>query len=140
MSTTMVRDVMTADPITLDTGATVIDAARAMRDSDIGAVIVLDGTSTCGIVTDRDITIRAVADGEDVSTVTLGAICSQNPTTITADATIDEALKVMRREDVRRLPVVDGGQPIGIVSLGDVSVERNAGDALADISAAPANN
>ena len=140
MATTMVRDVMTADPITLDSGATAVDAARAMRDSDIGAVIVLDGRSACGIVTDRDITIRAVADGDDVSTITLGSICSQNPTTITADATIDEALQVMRREDVRRLPVVDGGQPIGIVSLGDVSVERNAGEALADISSAPANN
>ncbi|HVF19278.1 MAG TPA: CBS domain-containing protein [Mycobacteriales bacterium] len=140
MTTSMVRDVMTADPITLDSGATAVDAARAMRDSDIGAVIVLDGDTTCGIVTDRDITIRAVADGDDVSTITLGSICSRNATTIGPDASVDEALQIMRREDVRRLPVVDGGQPIGIVSLGDVSVEQDAGDALADISAAPANN
>ena len=140
MATTMVRDVMTADPITLDSGATAVDAARAMRDSDIGAIIVLDGDGACGIVTDRDITIRAVADGDDVSTITLGSICSQNPTTITPDASIDEALQIMRREDVRRLPVVEGNQPVGIVSLGDVSVEKDAGDALADISSAPANN
>ena len=140
MTTTMVRDVMTADPITLDSGASAVDAARAMRDSDIGAVIVLDGDGACGIVTDRDITIRAVADGDDVSAITLGSICSQNPTTVKPDATVDEALQIMRREDVRRLPVVDGGQPIGIVSLGDVSIDKDAGDALADISAAPANN
>ncbi len=137
---TFVRDVMTADPVTLDTGATVVEAARAMRDSDIGAVIVLDSGTTCGILTDRDIAIRAVADGEDVTGISVGSICSANPTTITADATVEDALAVMQREDVRRLPVVDGDLPIGIVSLGDVSLERDAGNALADISAAPANN
>jgi len=140
MATPMVRDVMTPDPITLPSDASAVDAARAMRDSDIGAVIVLDGDNACGIVTDRDITIRAVAEGEDLGSVKLGSICSKNPTTITPDASIDEALQVMRREDIRRLPVVEGNLPVGIVSLGDVSVERNAGDALADISSAPANN
>lgn len=135
-----VRDVMTSDPVTLESGATAVDAARAMRDSDIGAVIVLDGDRACGIVTDRDITIRAVADGNDVTTMTLGSICSQNVTTISPDASVDEALEVMRREDVRRLPVVEGTQTVGIVSLGDVSADRDAGAALADISAAPANN
>ncbi|HVE99474.1 MAG TPA: CBS domain-containing protein [Mycobacteriales bacterium] len=137
---THVRDVMTPDPVTLDSSATAVEAARAMRDSDIGAVIVLDGGTTCGIVTDRDITIRAVAEGDDLSAVNLASICSRNPSTITPDASIDEALQLMRREDVRRLPVVEGDQPVGIVSLGDVSVERDAGDALADISSAPANN
>ncbi|HVE62801.1 MAG TPA: CBS domain-containing protein [Mycobacteriales bacterium] len=137
---TLVRDVMTADPVTLDSTATVVDAAKAMRDSDIGAVIVLDSGTTCGILTDRDIAIRAVADGEDLASMSVGSICSANATTITADATVEDALAVMQREDVRRLPVVDGDLPIGIVSLGDVSQEGGAGEALADISAAPANN
>ena len=137
----LVRDVMTADPVALDRTVTVAEAARAMRDSDIGAVIVLDdGGVTCGIVTDRDITVRAVAEGQDPTTVELSSICSANPSTIAPDASIEEALELMRREDVRRLPVVEGDQPVGIVSLGDVSVERDAGDALADISSAPANN
>ena len=136
----LVRDVMTPDPVTLDSSATAVEAARAMRDSDIGAVIVLDGGTTCGIVTDRDIAIRAVADGDDPTTINLGSICSQNPSTIAPDASVDEALQIMRREDIRRLPVIENDQPVGIVSLGDVSIERDAGDALADISSAPANN
>lgn len=137
----LVRDVMTADPVALDRTVTAAEAARAMRDSDIGAVIVLDEDgSTCGIVTDRDITVRAVAEGQDPTTVELSAICSENPSTIAPDASLEEALELMRREDIRRLPVVEGNQPVGIVSLGDVSVERNAGEALADISSAPANN
>ena len=136
----LVRDVMTKDPVALDRTVTAAEAARAMRDSDIGAVIVLDSGTTCGIVTDRDITVRAVAEGEDPTTVDLASICSKNPSTIGPDASIDEALALMRREDIRRLPVVEGDQPVGIVSLGDVSIERDAGDALADISSAPANN
>lgn len=135
-----VRDVMTKDPVALARTVTAADAARAMRDSDIGAVVVLDGETACGIVTDRDITVRAVAEGADPSTVELSSICTKNPSTISPDASLDEALALMRREDIRRLLVVEGDRPVGIVSLGDVSVERDAGDARADISSAPANN
>ena len=140
MTTPMVRDVMTADPITLDSGATAVDAARAMRDSDIGAIIVLDGDGTCGIVTDRDITIRVIAEGRDPATTKLGDICSRDLTTLAPTDSTQRAIELMREKAIRRIPVVEGDQPVGIVSLGDVSVEQDAGDALADISSAPANN
>lgn len=135
-----VRDVMTPDPVTVDITATAVEAARAMRDADVGAVIVLDDGAVGGIVTDRDITVRAVADGADPNGITLSEICTPSPTTISPDTSVDEALEIMQAEAIRRLPVVEGEQPVGIVSLGDLSHDEDAGEALAEISDAPANN
>lgn len=142
-----VREVMTSDPICLDAKATAEEAARRMRDADVGNVIVVDDEGICGIVTDRDITIRAVAEGRDAASTMLNDVCTTNPTTVTPDTSLDEAIQVMKQEAIRRLPVVDeDNRPVGIVSLGDVAVEDVGGDeettgqVLADISAAPANN
>ena len=138
----MVRDVMTPDPKTVESTLPVADAARHMRDEDVGAIIVLRDGSICGIVTDRDIAIRTVAERRDPMTTTVGEICSPHLVGLEPSASIGEAVKMMRDNAVRRLPVVAGSRPIGIVSLGDLVTqkEREGGKVLAGISAAPPNH
>lgn len=134
-----IREVMFTDPRTLSATATITEAALVMRDEDIGDVIVMDdGDQLCGIVTDRDIVIRALADGE--TTAKLGDICSRDVTTLPPDAQVGDAVKLMTEKAIRRLPIVDKGRPIGIVSLGDLAVTHDSDSGLAVISSAPANN
>lgn len=134
-----IREVMSTDPRTLSATATITEAALVMRDEDIGDVIVMDdGDQLCGIVTDRDIVIRALADGE--TTAKLGDICSRDVTTLPPDAQVGDAVKLMTEKAIRRLPIVDKGRPIGIVSLGDLAVTHDSDSGLAVISSAPANN
>jgi CBS domain-containing protein len=134
-----IRDVMTANPISLPAASSVADAARAMRDTNIGDIIVLDDSRICGIVTDRDIVVRAVAEGRDIATTRLGDICSQELTTLSPSDSVEDAVYLMREKAIRRLPVVEGDKPVGIVSLGDLAVERDPHSALGHISAAPPN-
>jgi CBS domain-containing protein len=131
---------MTADPRTVDTGATLVDAAREMRDGDVGALIVVDGGSVAGVVTDRDIVVRAIADGRDPGSTRVSDVATTSPVTLTVDQTVDDAIRVMREQDVRRIPVVQDGRPAGIVSLGDLAIERDTDSALADIASEPPNN
>jgi CBS domain-containing protein len=131
-----VREIMTTDPRTVDVDDSVVDAARVMDEADVGPVIVLEKGSVCGIVTDRDIAVRVVADGRDRQATKVGDICTKDPTTLSPDAPVDEAIARMRDEKIRRLPVVEGDRPVGIVSLGDLAVERDPDSALAEISAA----
>ena len=137
-----VREVMTPRPVALDDDASVVEAARAMRDGDFGSVVVLKGPegSVCGVVTDRDITIRVVAEGVDPKVVRLGDICEGQVTTVGPDELVDKAAELMRKKAVRRVPVVEGGRLVGIVSLGDLAKELDEGRALADISSAPPNH
>jgi CBS domain-containing protein len=134
-----VGDVMTRNPVSLPVTAAVTEAAQVMRSRDVGDVIVLDNGKICGVVTDRDIVVRAVADNRDPRQTTLGDICSHDLVTLDRTATVDDAIRLMREHAVRRLPVTDGDTPIGIVSLGDLAVTRDPHSALADISAAPGN-
>jgi CBS domain-containing protein len=136
----MVRDVMTQDPTTLDVTQTVLEAARAMKDRGIGDVVVADHGRVCGIVTDRDIVVRAVADGGVPSEVRLGDVCSADLTTVAPDTDVDEAVRLMRDRALRRLPVVSEQQVVGIVSLGDLAIDRDPDSALGGISAARTNN
>lgn len=135
-----IRDVMTCDPRTSDVTSTATDAARIMRDADVGPVIVLDGDQVRGIITDRDITVRAVAEGKDPNAIRLDEIITKDVITIGPDDSIEGAIRIMRESAVRRLPVVEQGRPIGIVSLGDLAIDADGEKALADISAAPPNN
>ena len=135
-----VNEVMTHDPRTVDVDDTLVDAAREMRDGDVGPVIVTERGRIAGILTDRDIAVRAVAEGLDPGATRVGEVATRNPTTVTAEQSIEDALRLMREQDVRRLPVEQGGRPAGIVSLGDLAVEREPDSALADISAASPNN
>ena len=134
-----ISEVMTPNPVTVQSDASIVDAARAMREADVGPVIVLHGGEVSGIVTDRDIAIRAVAEGRDPSSTTVGEIASRDLTTLSPNDSVDDAVRMMRERAVRRLPVVEGGQAVGIVSIGDLAIERDPDSALADISAAPPN-
>jgi CBS domain-containing protein len=135
-----IRDVMTSNPRTLKASDTINTAASVMRDEDIGTVIVTQGDQVRGIVTDRDIVVRAVADGANTSSTQLGDLCSEDVVSVTSDTSIEDATEIMRMKAIRRLPVVDGGRAIGIVSIGDLAIERDRDSALADISAAEPNN
>jgi signal-transduction protein with cAMP-binding, CBS, and nucleotidyltransferase domain len=136
---TLIREVMTPNPRTLEASATVEDAARAMKDDDIGDVIVVENDRMCGIVTDRDIAVRVVAEGKSPSSVRLSDICSADVTAVSPDGPIDEAVRLMRERAVRRVPVVQDGRPVGIVSMGDLAQNRDPQSALSDVSAAPPN-
>jgi CBS domain-containing protein len=131
-----VEEIMTRDPRTVDAGDSVVDAARAMRDDAIGNVVVTEGGRVAGIVTDRDIVIRAIAEGRDPQSTSVGDVCSSDLRTLEPGESVDEAVRAMREHNVRRQPVVRDGELVGVLSLGDLAKEREPDSALADISAA----
>jgi CBS domain-containing protein len=131
-----VEEIMTRDPRTVNAGDPVVEAARIMSDGDIGDVIVVDDGTVAGIVTDRDIVVRGVAEGREPDSTPVGEVCTTGIEALEPGATVDDALRKMREADIRRLPVVEGGRLVGIVSLGDLAVEREPDSILADISAA----
>src|SRR4051794_28116439 len=136
-----VGDVMTRNPASVERGQPVVEAARLMREADAGAVVVLDNGKVSGIVTDRDITVRIVADGRDVSSATVAdAATTIDLTTVGPDTSVDQAAQLMRQNAIRRLPIVENDRAVGILSIGDLAMERDTDSALADISAAPSNN
>ncbi len=134
-----ISEVMTGNPTVLDANATVAEAARAMRDRGIGDVVVNEDGRLCGIVTDRDIVVRAVADERAPGDVRLRDVCSADLVTVKPDTTVEEAVRLMREKALRRLPVVQGNDVVGIVSLGDLAIERDPDSALGGISAARTN-
>ncbi|GGW75838.1 MULTISPECIES: CBS domain-containing protein [Streptomyces] len=136
-----VRDIMTAPPVQVSPEALVTEVARRMRDEDIGAVLVTENGHLRGLVTDRDLTVRVLAEGGDPDTRRVAEACSGELITVAPDDAIDRAVHLMRAKAVRRLPVVDPDQDrvVGIVALGDLAVERDTESALSDISAASPN-
>jgi CBS domain-containing protein len=134
-----VRDVMIPNPLTIDASSSVQDAANVMRSNDIGDVLISDGERLRGILTDRDVVVRCVAPGLAADMTAAGDCCSPNLLTVEADAPVAQAVDLMRGQSLRRLPVVDDDRVVGIVSLGDLAVDRDRRSALADISAAPPN-
>ena len=135
-----VRDVMTTDLVSCPSSASMSDAARSMRDRDIGDVLVVDEGAVRGIVTDRDLVVRGLAGDGDITTAKLGDLCSANLTTVAPDASVEEAASIMRDHALRRLPVVEDGAAVGIVSLGDLAVTADPASALGGISAARPTN
>ena len=135
-----VRDVMTANPLTVRVDESLAAAAKQMRDADVGAVIVVDGSAVCGVVTDRDIVVRGVAEDLDPRTTRVGHLVTHDLVAISADDDVETAVELMRTHAVRRLPVMEGEQVVGVVSLGDLAVARDSDSALADISAEEPNN
>jgi CBS domain-containing protein len=122
-----IRELMTANPRSLESGSTVMEAARLMRDQDAGLIPVVEGEKLVGTVTDRDIAIRVVAEGRSAESVTVGEIASRELVTIDPQQDLGEALRLMARHQVRRLPVVEhDGTLVGIVAQADVA--RNASD------------
>lgn len=134
-----VGEVMARNPVCLDPQTTLNEAARQMAEQDIGNVLVADDAGVQGIVTDRDIVVRALAQDRDPARTSLGDICSTNVVTVAAGDSIAVAADLMAEHAVRRLPVIQDGRPVGVVSLGDLAIEKDEGSALAAISAADEN-
>lgn len=141
------RDVMTPRPLVLPRTASVLDAAQAMADADIGPVLVVDEDDRlCGLVTDRDIVVRAIAPRRRLDSTPLGDVCTVELATLSPLDTVTDAVRLMGDHAVRRVPVVDDGRPVGIVSLADLvlhpdhEVVVQLAPALADISAAPSDD
>ncbi len=121
------QDIMTKDPTTVTADASLLEAARVMKDEDVGVVPVVEGKEkkrVVGIITDRDIAIRCVAAGRDAKQCRVSEIMSSGVKTIRESDSVDETLSVMAREQVRRIPVVDEqGNLVGIISQADVALE-----------------
>lgn len=129
-----VRDVMTPGPIGVDYHQSVGEAARAMRDWGVGAILVVSNESLYGLVTDRDLVVRAVAEAKGADEP-VGPLSSGNLIGVDADADVHEAMRLMRQHAVRRLPVLEDGQVAGIVSLGDLAMQDEPDLAFAQLSA-----
>jgi CBS domain-containing protein len=134
--TTRVKDVMTPGVVAVRPDASLMEAARLMAGQNIGDVVVADGQRVVGMLTDRDITVRAVAEGVDPLAVGVRSVCTPDPLVVGPDDPVADAVALMREHAVRRLPVVENGLPVGMVSLGDLSAAREADSALGDISRA----
>jgi CBS domain-containing protein len=134
-----VSEIMTPAPVALWSGQPVTEAARVMRQHGIGNVLIVDDGELKGLVTDRDIVVRVVADIRDPAITPVGEICSPDLVTVAPDDDADTAVRRMREHAVRRVPVVENGHPVGVLSIGDMALERDERSALADISAQPPN-
>ncbi len=134
-----VRDLMTPNPQGVEASASVSDAARIMKEQDVGPVPILEGGQLVGMLTDRDIAIRVVAEGRDPQSTTAGEIASRDLVTIDPQQDLDEALRLMAQHQVRRLPVVEeDGRLVGILAQADVATEhgddRATGQVVEEIS------
>jgi CBS domain-containing protein len=119
-----IRDLMTANPCSVDADQTVAHAAKMMRDEDVGLAPIVEGDKLIGTLTDRDIAIRVVAEGKDPNATTVREIASTNIVTIDPQQDLDEALRLMAKHQVRRLPVVEeDGRLVGVVAQADVARE-----------------
>ena len=119
---TSIRDAMTSNPSNVEMSSSVVEAARLMKSEDVGSIPVTEGDRLVGIVTDRDIAIRVVAEGKDVQGVTVGEIASTDLITVDPQQDLDEALRLMAQHQVRRLPVVEeDGRLVGILAQADVA-------------------
>ena len=133
-----VRDVMTPKLVSVQPGDSLATAAQAMRENDIGDLIVLNGEELFGVITDRDIVVRGIAENHDPQTQ-VKEIASQQVKTVSPEDAVDDAVEIMKDHAVRRLPVVENGRVVGVVSLGDIARERDPDSALGEISSAPPN-
>ncbi|HEY2671834.1 MAG TPA: CBS domain-containing protein [Rugosimonospora sp.] len=136
----LVREIMVEPAVTVQSDTTLSEAARLMRDADIGGVIVVDAMKPIGMVTDRDIVVRGVAEVAQSGNMTVGEICSTDLVSVRPEDEVSQAKVLMRRAAVRRLPVIDGGQVVGVLSLGEVAIDRDETSVLAEISSADPNS
>ena len=136
-----VKDVMTTTVVYLPSETTIAEVARTMREQDIGDVVVADGPSLAGMVTDRDLVVRAVAEGKDPEATTVGEVMTRQLVTVRPEDTIQQAALLMRDRAVRRLLVCDDDQGlVGVVSIGDLAERIDPDSVLGGISSAEPNN
>jgi CBS domain-containing protein len=133
-----IRDIMTPNPVGVYYDQTIAEAARVMRDAGVGAILVVHGDSLGGVVTDRDLVIRGLAEGAGPDSP-VGPLCSAELVGVDAGSDLAEAEQLMRENAIRRLPVIDGGQIVGIVSIGDLAAAADVDTPLASVSRAQAN-
>lgn len=138
MAQQTVADVMTPAPTTVDAAEPLEAAARLMATEDVGALVVTSGNAAVGVVTDRDLVVRGLAEGLGLD-ATVQQVASEKVVTVGHTDPVETAVEVMRAAAVRRVPVLDGDVLVGIVSIGDLAVERDPASALADISDAEPN-
>ena len=135
---TVARELMTPDPTCVKEDETLVDAARKMRDLDVGALPICGSDDRLkGMLTDRDIVVKCLAQGGDPTTATAGDLAEGKPVTVGADDDIRVALEMMQKHQVRRLPVIDDHKLVGIISQADVARELSAGqtgETVAEIS------
>jgi CBS domain-containing protein len=137
--TRKVQEIMSAAPVCMAASESVSAAAKAMKDRGIGTVLVLSGGRLAGLVTDRDIAIRVLAENRDPLTTRLGDICSSELAMLSPDDDVETAIRIVRDRAVRRLPVIADGTPVGVVSIGDLALDRDERSVLSEISAARSN-
>jgi CBS domain-containing protein len=136
---TKMRDIMSAAPVSMAATESVSAAARAMKEHGIGTVVIITDGRLSGLVTDRDIAVRVLAENRDPVTTRLGDICSTELAVLGPDDDVEQAARLVRRLAVRRIPVVQDGTPVGVVSIGDLALEQDRSSALPQASAAPPN-
>lgn len=141
---TSARDIMTPGAECAQVGETLVDAARKMRDHDVGALPICgEDNRLHGVITDRDIVVRCIAEGGDPKTAHVRDFAGEKPVTIGADDSVEEALRTMTQHGVRRLPVIDGHDLVGMVSQADIARElgeERTGELVESISSQPPNN
>ena len=120
-----VRDAMTENPRSIGKSVSVVEAARLMREQDIGSLPITDDEKLVGMITDRDITMRVVAEGGDPQATSVEDVYSQDLISVEPESDLDEALRLMARHQVRRLPVVENGRLVGIVAQADIALKAN---------------
>jgi CBS domain-containing protein len=120
-----IRDAMTEDPRSIGASASVVEAAQLMRQEHIGSLPITDDEQLHGMITDRDITTRVVAEAADPKTTSVGDVCSRDVVSVEADKDHEAALELMARHQVRRLPVVENGRLVGIVAQADIARTEN---------------
>jgi CBS domain-containing protein len=120
-----VRDAMTENPQSISASASVVEAARLMRDEDIGSLPITDAEKLVGMITDRDITTGVVAEAADPEKTSVGDVSSRDPISVGPDEDLEEAVQLMSRHQVRRLPVVEDGKLVGIVAQADIALKEN---------------
>jgi CBS domain-containing protein len=138
MTRTM-RDIMSPAPVGMAASESVSAAATTMKEQGIGAVLVLTDGRLDGIVTDRDIAVRVLAENRDPQAVRVGDVCSTELAVLGPDDDVERAARLVRARAIRRIPVVQDGIPVGVVSIGDLALEKDQHSALSGISAAPPN-
>ena len=132
-----VRDIMTQEVSALAPTATIAEVAQQMRHLNVGSIPLLDGEQLVGIITDRDIVLRVVADGLDPHLEQANLHMTRDPITVTPDTSSEEAERIMARQQIRRLPVVEHGQLVGYLALGDLALQNKdakVGETLEQIS------
>ncbi|MTE21870.1 CBS domain-containing protein [Streptomyces sp. TRM43335] len=134
-----VNEIMTADPTTVTPQTPIVEVARLMKEEDIGEVLVAEEDRLRGLVTDRDLVVRAMAEARDVEATAAQDVCSADLVTCSPNDDVSEAVRLMREHALRRLPVLDGEELVGVVSIGDLAVDRDPSSALSDISATEPN-